>query len=133
MIPPSTNRFPDKEPAGVLSVADHPVSTFSVDVDTASYAFVRRNLVGGRLPPRESVRVEELINYFPYAYPSPQGRAQPFRVTTTVMPSPWGTDNQLLHIAIRGYDISRSERPRANIVLLIDTSGSMRSPPPTRS
>lgn len=125
IVPPSTNRFPDKEPAGVLSVADHPISTFSVDVDTASYAFVRRNLVGGRLPPRESVRVEELINYFPYAYPSPLGRAQPFRVTTTVMPSPWSTGNQLLHIAIRGYDISRSERPRANLVLLIDTSGSM--------
>src|SRR5688572_4340592 len=59
IIPPSTDRFPAKEPAGVLSVAEHPVSTFSVDVDTASYAFVRRNLVGGRMPPREAVRVED--------------------------------------------------------------------------
>ena len=125
IISPGTDRFPDKEPTGVLSAADHPVSTFSVDVDTASYAFVRRNLVGGRLPPRESVRVEEMINYFPYAYPSAQDRAQPFRVTTTVMPSPWSAGNRLLHIAIRGYDIARAERPRANIVLLIDTSGSM--------
>src|SRR5688572_3787171 len=125
IIPPSTDRFPDKEPAGVLNVAEHPVSTFSVDVDTASYAFVRRNLVGGRMPPREAVRVEEMINYIRYAYPSPQDRAQPFRVSTTVMPSPWSAHNRLLHIAIRGYDIARAERPQANIVLLIDTSGSM--------
>ncbi|HSQ13347.1 MAG TPA: VWA domain-containing protein [Candidatus Deferrimicrobium sp.] len=125
VIIPNTDRFPDKEPTSVLSAAEHPVSTFSVDVDTASYAFVRRSLNGGRMPPRESVRVEEMINYFPYAYSSPENRAQPFRVTTTVMPSPWAAENQLLHIGIRGYDIARSERPRANLVLLIDTSGSM--------
>ncbi len=116
---------PDKDPTSVLSAAEHPVSTFSIDVDTASYAFVRRSLTGGRMPPRESVRVEEMVNYFPYAYSSPENRAQPFRVTTTVMPSPWAAENQLLHIGIRGYDIARSERPRANLVLLIDTSGSM--------
>ena len=125
VIPSGTDRFPDKEPNGVLSVTEHPVSTFSIDVDTASYAFVRRALNSGRKPPREAVRVEEMVNYFPYAYPAPQDRAQPFRFTTTVMPSPWNTDNQLLHIAIRGYDIARSERPRTNVVLLIDTSGSM--------
>ena len=125
VIPPNTDRFSDKEPTSVLSAAEHPVSTFSVDVDTASYAFVRRSLTGGRMPPRESVRVEEMVNYFPYAYSSPENRAQPFRVTTTVMPSPWAAENQLLHIGIRGYDIARSERPRANLVLLIDTSGSM--------
>ena len=125
--PPSTDRFPDKEPTSVLSAAEHPISTFSVDVDTASYAFVRRSLTGGRLPPRESVRIEEMVNYFPYAYSAPDNRAQPFRVTTTVMPSPWAAENQLLHIAIRGYDIARNERPRANVVLLIDTSGSMAS------
>ena len=121
----NTDRFPDKEPTSVLSAAEHPVSTFSIDVDTASYAFVRRSLTGGRMPPRESVRVEEMVNYFPYAYSSPENRAQPFRVTTTVMPSPWAAENLLLHIGIRGYDIARSERPRANLVLLIDTSGSM--------
>ncbi len=125
VIPSGADRFPDKEPNGVLSVAEHPVSTFSIDVDTASYAFVRRMLSGGRMPAREAVRVEEMVNYFPYAYPEPQDRSQPFRVTTTVMPSPWNADNQLLHIAIRGYDIARTERPRANVVLLIDTSGSM--------
>ena len=125
VMPPSADRFPDKEPTSVLSAAEHPVSTFSVDVDTASYAFVRRNLTGGRMLPREAVRVEELVNYFPYAYQAPENRAQPFRVTTTVLPSPWAVENQLLHIAIRGYDIARHERPRANVVLLIDTSGSM--------
>ncbi|HYC47452.1 MAG TPA: VWA domain-containing protein [Burkholderiales bacterium] len=125
---PGVDRFPDKEPTGVVSVAEHPVSTFSVDVDTASYAFVRRHLTAGRLPPREAVRVEEMVNYFPYAYPAPQERTQPFRVTHTVMPSPWSAENNLLHIAIKGYDIARSERPRANVVLLIDTSGSMAPP-----
>jgi len=75
VIPRGVDRFPDKEPTSVLSAAEHPVSTFSVDVDTASYAFVRRNLNGGRMPPRESVRVEELVNYFPYAYPAPEDRA----------------------------------------------------------
>ena len=89
IIPPGADRFPDKEPSSVLSAAEHPVSTFSVDVDTASYAFVRRSLAGGGIPPREAVRVEELVNYFPYAYPAPEDRTRPFRVTTTVMPSPW--------------------------------------------
>ncbi len=125
VVPSGADRFPDKEPNGMVSVAEHPVSTFSIDVDTASYAFARRMLNGGRLPPRAAVRVEEMVNYFPYAYPASQDRAQPFRVTTTVMPSPWAADNQLLHIAIRGYDIARTERPRANVVLLIDASGSM--------
>ena len=125
VVPHGVDRFPDKEPTGVLSAAEHPVSTFSVDVDTASYAFVRRSFTGGRMPPREAVRVEEMVNYFPYAYPAPQDRARPFRVTTTVTPSPWSAENQLLHIAIRGYDIASAERPRANVVLLIDTSGSM--------
>lgn len=125
VIIPGYDRFPDKEPTRVLSAAEHPVSTFSVDVDTASYALMRRSLAGGRMPPRESVRVEELVNYFPYAYPAPESRAQPFRVTTAVLPSPWTGENQLLHIAIRGYDIARNQRPRANVVLLIDTSGSM--------
>jgi Ca-activated chloride channel family protein len=122
---PGTDRFPDKEPTGITSVAEHPVSTFSVDVDTASYAFVRRYLTAGRMPPRDAVRVEEMVNYFPYSYPAPQDRSQPFRVTHAVMPSPWAAENQLLHIAIKGYDIARAERPRANVVLLIDTSGSM--------
>jgi Ca-activated chloride channel family protein len=122
---PGVNRFPDKEPTAVMSTAEHPVSTFSVDVDTASYAFVRRHLSSGRLPPAQAVRVEEMVNYFPYAYPAPRDRAAPFAVTHTVMPSPWASENQLLHIAIKGYDIARAQRPPANLVLLVDTSGSM--------
>jgi Ca-activated chloride channel family protein len=125
VVVPGVDRFPEKQPNGVVSVAEQPVSTFSVDVDTASYAFVRRVLGAGRLPAPEAVRVEEMVNYFPYAYPAPESRQQPFRVTATVMPSAWNAENQLLHIAIRGYDIAHAERPRANVVLLIDTSGSM--------
>ena len=122
---PGRDRFPDKEPSGERSVREQPISTFSLDVDTASYAVVRRYLSAGQTPPADAVRVEEMVNYFPYAYPGPEDRTQPFRVTHSVLPSPWAEENQLLHIAIKGYDIPRAERPRANVVLLIDTSGSM--------
>jgi Ca-activated chloride channel family protein len=122
---PGVDRFPDKEPSQTTSVAEHPVSTFSIDVDTASYAFVRRYVSGGRLPPRDAVRVEEMVNYFPYAYPAPKDRAHPFLATATVLPCPWDAASQLLHIGIRGYDIARTQRPRVNVVLLVDTSGSM--------
>ncbi len=121
----STDKFPDKEANGITLVADQPVSTFSVDVDTASYAFVRRTLSNGTLPPAEAVRVEEMVNYFPYKYATPATRSQPFGVVTELMPSPWNAENQLVHIAVRGYDIATTERPRANVVLLIDVSGSM--------
>ena len=122
---PGVDRFPDKPPTGTMSVAEHPVSTFSIDVDTASYAFVRRTLNANRLPPREAVRVEEMVNYFPYAYPAPKDRTHPFLATTTVLPCPWDAGSQLLHIGIRGYGLAGGERPRVNVVLLIDTSGSM--------
>jgi len=122
---PGVERFPDKPPSGGVSVAEQPVSTFSLDVDTASYAYVRRILTGGGAPPAEAVRVEEMVNYFRYAYPAPDDRGTPFRVTTSVLPNPWDSAKQLLHIAVRGYDIPRRERPRANLVLLIDVSGSM--------
>ncbi|HKO89125.1 MAG TPA: VWA domain-containing protein, partial [Burkholderiales bacterium] len=124
-IPPSADKYPDVPPSGVMNVAEQPVSTFSVDVDTASYAFVRRQLVEGRRLDPAAVRVEEMMNYFPYDYPAPANRNEPFRVTTTLMPNPWRADSKLLHIALRGYDIDRHERPRSNVVLLIDTSGSM--------
>ena len=122
---PARDKFPDRAANGTIDVAAQPVSTFSLDVDTASYAFVRRTLMSGRLPPAAAVRVEEMVNYFPYAYPAPRDRTHPFAVTTTVTPSPWAAENQLLHIAVRGFDIPRAERPRANVVLLIDVSGSM--------
>ena len=118
-------RFDAVGPNPVKSVASEPVSTFSIDVDTASYAFVRRALNQGLLPPKNAVRVEELINYFPYRYPLPEKRQTPFQPTVTVLPSPWNPANKLVHIAVKGYDVVRTQRPRANLVLLIDTSGSM--------
>ena len=114
---------PDVNP--VKQAATEPVSTFSIDVDTASYSFMRRALNSGHLPPKEAVRVEELINYFPYSYPAPESADPPFKPTVTVMPSPWKPTDKLVHIAIKGYDLKRAERPRANLVFLMDVSGSM--------
>lgn len=102
--------------------AQDPVSTFSVDVDTASYAMVRRDLNAGHLPHPDAVRIEEMVNYFPYTYPAPEG-AQPFKPTLNVMPTPWNADTQLVQIALQGAMVT--ERPPLNLVFLIDTSGSM--------
>lgn len=110
---------------GVKSVAEDPVSTFSADVDTASYAWVRRALKQGVLPDPRTVRVEELVNYFPYDYAGPASNETPFRATVTVTPTPWNEHTRLLHIGVKGYDVSAAERPRANLVFLIDVSGSM--------
>ena len=119
------DRFDATPSNPVKQVATEPVSTFSIDVDTASYAFVRRALNSGRLPPKDAVRVEEMINYFPYNYPRPETADTPFQPTVTVTPAPWKPSNKLIHIAIKGYDIVARERPRANLVFLIDVSGSM--------
>lgn len=133
-IEPSANdRFANEDVNPVKLVSENPVSTFSIDVDTASYAWVRRSLREGRMPAPDAVRVEELINYFPYDYAAPETADTPFAVSTTVMDAPWGTEGasaggggrQLLHIGIRGFE--PSERPRANFTFLIDTSGSMQS------
>ncbi len=109
----------------VKQVAQEPVSTFSIDVDTASYSFARRALNGGRLPPKDAVRVEEMINYFPYDYTGPETADVPFQPNISVFPAPWNSAHQLVHIGLKGYELKSTERPRANIVLLIDTSGSM--------
>ncbi|KAF0119712.1 MAG: hypothetical protein FD148_3745, partial [Methylocystaceae bacterium] len=119
------DRFESKETSPVKLAATEPVSTFSIDVDTASYAFARRALNTGRLPPKDSVRVEEFVNYFPYDYPKPESAQTPFKPTITVTPSPWSAGNRLLHVAIQGYALQSAERPRANLVFLIDVSGSM--------
>ncbi len=119
------DRFEARDANPVKSVAVEPVSTFSIDVDTASYAFVRRALNAGRLPPKAAVRVEEMINYFPYDYPRPDTRETPFKPTIEVVPAPWNAANRLVHIAIKGYDLKSAERPRANLVFLVDVSGSM--------
>ena len=106
-------------------VAEKPVSTFSVDVDTASYSFMRASINAGKLPPRESIRLEEMINYFPYDYDAPKSADEPFKANVTVTSNPWNADTKLMHVGIKGYVPSASERPRSNLVFLIDTSGSM--------
>jgi Ca-activated chloride channel family protein len=116
-------------PENAFKVArDAPVSTFSIDVDTASYAFVRASLNRNALPPAESVRTEELINYFPYAYEAPANASEPFRVNVAVFPNPWSEGRKLMRIGIKGYALQQANRPRANLVFLIDTSGSMETP-----
>lgn len=126
--PTGRDRFPEAEPSGFQAVAQAPVSTFSIDVDTASYAFVRASLNRNLLPPPNAVRVEELINYFPYAYPAPASPEEPFRVTTSVFPSPWAEGRKLVQVGIKGYAVAPETRPPANLVFLVDTSGSMAGP-----
>ncbi|HWA00310.1 MAG TPA: VWA domain-containing protein [Caulobacterales bacterium] len=109
----------------VHQVASEPVSTFSIDVDSASYSNTRRFLAEGRLPPRDAVRVEELINYFDYDYALPRDRTQPFSTTVAMTPAPWAQGHTLLHIGLQGYNIQRAQRPPLNLVLLLDVSGSM--------
>ncbi|MEE2526138.1 VWA domain-containing protein [Hyphobacterium sp. HN65] len=121
-------RYEDVETNDVVVTAEEPVSTFSVDVDTASYSVVRDYLADGNLPPRDAVRIEEMVNYFNYDYPLPDDRDAPFEASVTIMPTPWNENTRLMHIGVQGYDIPREERPRANLVFLIDVSGSMGSP-----
>lgn len=109
-----------------LTAIQNPLSTFSIDVDTASYSNVRRYINNGSLPPADSVRIEEMINYFSYDYPLP-GKDKPFSVNTEVSVSPWNKDNYLVHIGLQGRDIPESKLPPSNLVFLVDASGSMDS------
>jgi Ca-activated chloride channel family protein len=111
----------------VKRVSEHPVSTFSIDVDTGSYTNVRRMLNYGQLPPHDAVRVEEMINYFAYDYPLPDSLDPPFKVTTEIAPTPWNQKTHLLHLGIKGYSIPKDKLPPANLVFLVDVSGSMQS------
>ncbi len=104
--PVGRDRFPQVQPSGFQAVAQAPVSTFSIDVDTASYAFVRASLNRNVLPPPNAVRVEEMINYFPYAYPAPTSPEEPFRITTAVFPSPWAEGRKLVQVGIKGYAVA---------------------------
>ena len=104
-----------------------PLSTFSIDVDGASYANIRRMITDGYLPPSDAVRIEEMINYFDYNYPAPTGDI-PFSVNTEVAIAPWNTNHQLVQIGIQGEQIEADNLPPSNLVFLLDVSGSMSSP-----
>ena len=126
--PTDREQYAHQEDNPVKRAAEQPVSTFSIDVDTGSYANIRRFLNEGRLPPRDAVRVEEMINYFDYDYPLPDNRQPPFRVSTELAPTPWNPKTLLLAVGIKGYELPKTQLPPANLVFLIDVSGSMESP-----
>jgi len=130
MQPPEENRdrIQDFKTNPVRSAKEDPVSTFSIDVDTASYSFVRRSLKDGALPQADTVRVEEMVNYFPYDWKGPNAAETPFNTTVSVMPAPWNAEHKLMHVAIKGYDMQPAVQPKANLVFLIDVSGSMDEP-----
>jgi len=107
-----------------LSVGQNPLSTFSIDVDTASYSNVRRLLNQNQIPPRDAVRIEEMINYFPYDYPQPQGN-NPIGASIEVAPAPWSPQHRLVRVAIKARDLEARRRPASNLVFLLDVSGSM--------
>ena len=110
-----------------LDVTDEPLSTFSIDVDAASYSNVRRFLNSNTLPPVDAVRIEEMINYFTYDYPQP-GKKHPFSITAEVGKCPWNADNRLVYIGLQGKKVATDKLPPNNLVFLLDVSGSMNSP-----
>ncbi|MBZ9996679.1 VWA domain-containing protein [Mesorhizobium sp. BH1-1-4] len=122
------DRVQDFKTNPVRAALEDPVSTFSIDVDTASYSFVRASLKQGYLPQADTVRVEEMINYFPYDWKGPDQASTPFNSTVSIMPTPWNNHTKLMHVAIKGFDIKPTEQPKANLVFLIDVSGSMDEP-----
>ncbi|MEL6798734.1 MAG: VWA domain-containing protein [Pseudomonadota bacterium] len=125
-IEADTEAFANADTNPLKSVLEEPVSTFSIDVDTASYSVVRSSLTRGQMPPRDAVRIEEMVNYFPYDYAAPEGDV-PFQPTVTVLPTPWNADTELVHIGIQGALPTTEDRPPLNLVFLIDTSGSMQA------
>jgi Ca-activated chloride channel family protein len=124
----SRDKFPEFKSNKVVAVAEQPVSTFSVDVDTSGYSSMRRSLNQGILPDREAVRIEELVNYFPYSYAGPEKAEDAFKANVTVTPTPWNPNTKLLHVGIKGYDLPVTEQKPANLVFLLDVSGSMDEP-----
>lgn len=131
------NRLPERATVGgeqysqivenrFASVNDQPLSTFSIDVDTASYANARRFLTQNQLPPANAIRIEEFINYFRYDYPEPKD-SEPFSVNLEVAECPWQAEHQLVRIGLKGKELPQTERPAANVVFLLDVSGSMKN------
>jgi len=135
--PRNSESYTARSDNAYLTVADAPLSTFSIDVDTASYANIRRFLTGGHLPPRDAVRIEELINYFPYAYAAPAhpplppgarakyGPLPPFAAHLAIASAPWAPAHRLVRIGLKGREFTADTRPAANLVFLLDVSGSM--------
>jgi Ca-activated chloride channel homolog len=126
-VMPSGDEFAEFEEQRLRVAAEEPVSTFSLDVDTASYAYARRQLEDGYVPERDAVRIEELINYFPYAYPAAESAEVPFKPTVMVYPTPWNEKTQILQVGIKGFEPEIADT-KSNLVFLIDTSGSMDEP-----
>ena len=125
---PNTEHYADVTSSPVQRVAEQPVSTFSIDVDTGSYSNLRRMIGWGQRPPADAVRVEELLNYFDYGDAAPASRAQPFAVHTEVAPAPWNARRLLMRVALKAYEVPATELPPSNLVFLVDTSGSMQEP-----
>lgn len=125
---PSGDAFSKFAESPVKIVKNEPVSTFSIDVDTAAYSYVRRALTDGWVPEPDAVRIEELINYFSYDYPAATDAATPFKPTVSVYPTPWNPKTQIVQIGIKGYVPPVTEDKPSNLVFLLDTSGSMDEP-----
>lgn len=121
---PNTESYSEINENGFKSPFKNPFSTFSIDVDAASYSNIRRFINNGQLPPKDAVKIEEMINYFDYTYDSPKGQ-HPFHVQHEVGKAPWNKDHYLVHIGIQGEKIEMEKLPASNIVFLLDVSGSM--------
>ncbi len=124
--PPYTSQqesYNSKPENSFISTTNDPLSTFSIDVDTASYSNIRRFIQNGHLPPVGAVRIEEMINYFSYNYPEPQ--SEPFSISAEIGPCPWQNENRLVRIGIKAKDLNESQLPPSNLVFLVDVSGSM--------
>ncbi|KAB8192518.1 DUF3520 domain-containing protein [Lysobacter maris] len=126
--PANTEKYAERDDNPVQRASEQPVSTFSIDVDTGSYTNVRRMIGDGMRPPADAVRAEEFLNYFDYGHPAAASREVPFRVSTELAPAPWNAKRQLLMVGIKGYEVPKTTLPPANLVFLIDTSGSMNAP-----
>lgn len=122
----NTESYSAVRETGYKDVLNNPLSTFSIDVDNAAYSNVRRFINNGQLPPVDAVRIEEMLNYFSYNYPEPEGE-HPFSVHTELSDCPWNSKSQLLHVGLQAKNIDKTELPNSNLVFLIDVSGSMSS------
>lgn len=123
----NTEEYADIDENGYKLSLQNPLSTFSIDVDTASYSNIRRFLMDGQMPPKDAVRIEEMINYFTYDYPNPKGDT-PFSVITEISQCTWNEDHQLAMVALKGKELDRDKKKPSNLVFLIDVSGSMDDP-----